>query len=80
MITGRKMCETIARAIKLETGEDIEPKEIWEQSSTGELSGVFAQYEWAREVLSRHGESPPESMMGPELKGLLRRLEGGESR
>ena len=56
MVTGKDMCRIIARAIKLETGEDVDPKDLWEQSPTGELYNVFSQYEWAREVLKAHKE------------------------
>jgi len=47
--TGKEVCETIVKAIKLDNPDyPYTAKEIWESSSTGELARVFFAYEWAK--------------------------------
>lgn len=43
-VTGRDMCEAIARWQKAEYDKDIKPEDIWNASPTGELSHVFELY------------------------------------
>jgi len=81
MPTGQEVCKTIARAIKLETGETVSPKDIWEQSLTGELINVYAQYESAREVLkSRGAKNIPPSLMDARTRRLMEVFQRNEDR
>ncbi|HEX3617831.1 MAG TPA: hypothetical protein VHU61_14925, partial [Solirubrobacteraceae bacterium] len=47
-LTGQQMCEFIAAEFKRQTGEEIDPKAIWEASPTGELAHVFELYAIAK--------------------------------
>ena len=52
MLTGKEMCETIVKALKLDNPDTpVTPKSVWEVSETGELSYVFILYDWAKERL-----------------------------
>ncbi len=53
MPTGKEMCETIVKAIKLDDpSTKITPKALWNASETGELWHVFILYDWAKERLA----------------------------
>jgi hypothetical protein len=47
-MTGKEMCEVIARWLKEVHKMDVKPKDIWEISPTGELWEVFYLFEQAR--------------------------------
>lgn len=43
-ISGKTMCEYIAKSIKETIGTEIDPVRVWNYSATGELSLVFEWY------------------------------------
>jgi len=57
MPTGKEMCETIVKALKLDNPDTpVTPESIWNASETGELSHVFILYDWAKERLEEQND------------------------
>ncbi len=53
MATGKEMCETIVKAMKLDNPDTpVTPEGLWNASNTGELWHVFLLYDWAKERLA----------------------------
>jgi hypothetical protein len=53
MPTGKEMCETIVKAMKLDNPKTkVTPRALWNASETGELWHIFFLYDWAKERLS----------------------------
>jgi len=57
MCTGKEMCETIVKAIKLDNPDSpLTPEAIWNASESGELYHVFILYDWAKERLEEQDD------------------------
>ena len=58
MPTGKEMCETIVKAMRLDNPDtQITPESIWNASETGELYSMFILYDWAKERLGEYEET-----------------------